>query len=539
MTAAVWMALPPEVHSALLSQGPGPGPVLAAAAAWHAMSAEYAAAAEEVSTLMAATRAGVWEGCSAEAWTAAHAPFAAWLQQAGADSVARARQHEMVAVAYLTALGAMPTLPELAANRAMHAALVATNFFGINAIPIALNEADYVRMWIQAATTMTVYEADSTALVASTPTSVPAPRILSSPGVAQARPAASLDPVRIALNALEPILNSFGINPLIRNPLVSNVVTSFIADVLEYFGVYWDPATGMLNGLDYEYYADATQPMWYLARGLELIGDSMQMSQNPAQALQYMLALAIFDWPTHIAQLGTAISQSPLLLAAAGGAMAVPAASAGGLAGLAGMAPAPQLAAVPATLPGSATPGPWPAAGMSSPPTALGVTSTSAPAPGPASANAPASVGAPAPAPPAPGAGFVPPYAVGPPGIGFGSGMAASASASARKKASEPDDAAAADRTGATERRRARQRSRTTHRQHGEEFMEMGVDVDPDWDEAPGSDGSTASHHGADGFGFACTVSRDTVPKAAGIAKLSNSDFGDGPATPMLPSSWR
>lgn len=392
MTAAVWMALPPEVHSALLSQGPGPGPVLAAAAAWHAMSAEYAAAAEEVSTLMAATRAGVWEGCSAEAWTAAHAPFAAWLQQAGADSVARARQHEMVAVAYLTALGAMPTLPELAANRAMHAALVATNFFGINAIPIALNEADYVRMWIQAATTMTVYEADSTALVASTPPSVPAPRILSSPGVAQARPAASLDPVRIALNALEPILNSFGINPLIRNPLVSNVVTSFIADVLEYFGVYWDPATGMLNGLDYEYYADATQPMWYLARGLELIGDSMQMSQNPAQALQYMLALAIFDWPTHIAQLGTAISQSPLLLAAAGGAMAVPAASAGGLAGLAGMAPAPQLAAVPATLPGSATPGPWPAAGMSSPPTALGVTSTSAPAPGPASANAPASV---------------------------------------------------------------------------------------------------------------------------------------------------
>jgi PPE-repeat protein len=488
------------------------------------LSTEYASAADELSALLAGVQAGAWQGPSAESYVAAHVPYLAWLMQASANSAAAAAQHETVAAAYTAALAAMPTLGELAANHAVHAVLVATNFFGINTIPIALNEADYVRMWVQAATTMTTYQAVSTTAVASTPQTTPAPQIVKSHASTKASG-----------------------NPF-PDPRVDNPLDDFIANILKNVGINWNPAQGTVNGLPYDAYTNPGQPIYWVVRALELLEDFQQfgvyLTQNPALAFQYLVALEMFDWPTHIAQIASWLGPQQALLVPAVLAAVAPLGALGGFAGLAGLAALQPAAPAVAPLPAPVEPAPamLPVAGMSPAPASPAAAPASAPAPAPTPTTSTTASPAPPSAPPAAGGtGFVPPYMVGPPGIGFGSGMSASASASssAKKKASEPDSAAAAEAAAARRQARARRSRHATLRDHGDQFMAMDVDVDPDWGppEQEPATSTAASNAGAGPLGFAGTVRKDTTT-AAGLTTLSGDEFGADPTMPMVPGTW-
>ncbi|UQX10557.1 PPE family protein [Candidatus Mycobacterium methanotrophicum] len=505
MTAPIWMASPPEVHSALLSSGPGPGSLLAAAAAWYSLSAEYASVAEELNAVVAGVQADVWEGPSAESYVAANLPYLAWLTQASANSAAAATQLETAAAAYTAALAAMPTLAELAANHATHAVLVATNFFGINTIPIALNEADYARMWVQAATAMTTYQAVSGTAVASTPQTTPAPQIVKTE---KAPAAAASDGTGLLSQFLSPQLQQQ--LPTLMNHIFGDLDPSQL------------PPVTSLNAWTQNVIDNFGEFPQFLSSGLS-------ESHDFDQELGSVVFTCLFFVVDRIRDILELVHPFLPLLSPALLAPAVAPAGASGLAGLAGLTglTAPAVP-VPTAAPIPVGTGFQPLSVLGNAPAVVTVAAPPPPAPAPA----PAAAGAPpAPPPAAGGAGFVPPYAVGPPGIRFGSGVPTGVSSSAKRKALEPDIAATAAAAATREQRQARRRRRAIVRDHGDEYADMNIDVDPDWREP------LASGNGAGPLGFAGTV-RNEAAEAAGLATLAGDEFGGGPTVPMVPGGW-
>jgi PPE-repeat protein len=156
---------PPEFNSGRMYSGPGPGPLLAASEAWDSLAAELGFAASGYGSALAELTSNSWVGPTSAAMMSAVTPYIDWLTSTGAQAEETANHARAAVAAYEAAFAMMVPPPAIAANRALLAALVATNFLGQNTPAIMMNEALYAEMWAQDAAAMYGYTGAS--LVAS------------------------------------------------------------------------------------------------------------------------------------------------------------------------------------------------------------------------------------------------------------------------------------------------------------------------------------------------------------------------------------
>jgi PPE-repeat protein len=162
-------AIPPEINSGRMYVGPGPGPLLAAAAAWDELSAELQSSAAFCASTIEGLTVGQWTGPSSVAMASAAAPYVAWINAAAVEAGRAGAQAIFAAGCYETAFAATVPPPVVAANRALLMTLIATNFLGQNTPAIAATEAQYVEMWAQDAAAMYAYAGSSATASELTP----------------------------------------------------------------------------------------------------------------------------------------------------------------------------------------------------------------------------------------------------------------------------------------------------------------------------------------------------------------------------------
>jgi PPE-repeat protein len=204
--------LPPEVNSGRMYSGPGPGPLLAASEAWDTLASELGFAATGYGSALAELTSNAWVGPTSMAMIAAATPYINWLTSTGTQAEQTANQARAAVAAYEAAFAMTVPPPVIAANRALLAALVATNFFGQNTPAIMMTEALYAEMWAQDAAAMYGYAGASVAATQVTPFVEP-PQTTSDDGTSSQSQAAANAAATPASQAASAVQNAVAAAP--------------------------------------------------------------------------------------------------------------------------------------------------------------------------------------------------------------------------------------------------------------------------------------------------------------------------------------
>ena len=298
-----FMMFPPEVNSSLMYSGAGSGPLMAAASAWDEVAADLESAAASYQAVLAQLTGTSWLGPTSARMAAATAPYVDWLAGTAGQAAQTSAQARFAAAAYESAFASTVEPAVIAANRALLAALVATNFLGQNTPAIAATEAQYMEMWFQDGLTMDTYATvaqQAVVLPQQTPAPTPSDGGTSANAAAAAQSTANSASstgtnLATALQNLFPSLSS--------NSTSSNGLSSAVSTALSDLGVPAattnalssatstvgaTTATGSILPIQAVYYATmfASMP----AKMLISMSNSMSASQAMQAGQQAMLA---------------------------------------------------------------------------------------------------------------------------------------------------------------------------------------------------------------------------------------------------------
>ncbi|OBF95160.1 hypothetical protein A5773_15090 [Mycobacterium sp. 852014-52450_SCH5900713] len=231
---------PPEITSALIHSGPGPGSWLTAADAWRQLAIELGQTAAGYASVVAEIP---WQGPSATAMTASTLPYVAWLQTTSLQAAHMSMAADTMASSFAATQAAVVHPSVVAANRAQLAHLIATNVFGINFPAIAANEAQYLQMWAGNTTAMLGYQASSLQTMAMptfnppSPMTAPTATTVQTAAVSRAAAAAPVVGAPLAPAAVDP--TQFFANPFVQtvNGYLQNLVSSGIGNPQSFIGL--------------------------------------------------------------------------------------------------------------------------------------------------------------------------------------------------------------------------------------------------------------------------------------------------------------